>query len=420
MQNLTALILAAGANSRFFPLNYSTHKGAITLCGQPLILRTLQALQEVGIQKAVVVLSEKDTLDQGLQYFLQEQDLQIELEFVLQSEPKGMGDAVLQAKHVIGDHFLVTYPNAFDIAPTVRAMMNVDAPEVLCCSETDEPWLYGIATVEDGKATSIVEKPAPGQEPSNNKVEGLYVLSREFIEILETLPESEYNYEEALDILMKRHAIPVVTVEKSLLTLKYPWHLFETQAYLFASLQSSTHPEAKVSQTAIIDDSHGPVVIEAGAIVGDYTKIVGPCYIGRHTLVGDYSFVRGTCLEERAVIGANSEVVRSIILSGATLHYGYLADSIVGVDARIGAGLITANKRHDRKNIEVSVKDQKVDARRNALGVIIGDGAKVGIRTNTLPGKMIGAEAVIYPNITIYQNIPHQAIVKKKEEIEIV
>lgn len=420
MQKPSALILAAGANSRFFPLNSSTHKGAITLLGQPLILRTLETLQEVGIEKAVIVLSEKDMLDQGLKTFLENQHLGLDLEFVLQPEPKGMGDAVLLAKDKLGERFIVTFPNGFDIGDTVREMLALEASEALCCSKTDEPWLYGIATIEDGKAVSIIEKPEAGREPSNNKVEGLYLLSQDFVEILASLPESEYNYEAALDQLTQQRPIPVVMKNETLLTLKYPWHFFETQAYLFKHSTSSTHPTAQIASTAIIDDSHGPVVIEDGVRVGDFAKIVGPAYLGKDVLVGDYSFVRQSSIESSSQVGANTEVVRSIILENTTLHFGYLADSILGNNVRIGAGIITANKRHDRKNIEVEVKGQKVDARRNALGVIVGDGAKIGIRANTLPGKCIGANAVIYPNLTIYQNVPAAAVVKKREEIQIL
>ncbi len=61
MANLpTVVILAAGENSRFFPLNQTTHKGALSLLGKPLIVRTLENLEENGFEHIVIVVSKKD------------------------------------------------------------------------------------------------------------------------------------------------------------------------------------------------------------------------------------------------------------------------------------------------------------------------------------------------------------------------
>jgi UTP--glucose-1-phosphate uridylyltransferase len=68
---------------------------------------------------------------------------------------------------------------------TVVALLEVDP------SQTH---LYGIATVEPTgdddvvRVTGMVEKPAPGDAPSNLAVIGRYVLRPEIFEILETTP----------------------------------------------------------------------------------------------------------------------------------------------------------------------------------------------------------------------------------------
>lgn len=407
----TAIILAAGANSRFFPLNYSTHKGGISLCGLPIIIRTIQSLQRFGVKKVIVVLSTKDSGVGGLRESLENSAQGLELDFVTQIEPKGMGDAVLLAyQRVKGEDVFVLSPYHFDSHEALTGL-SVHSGCAVCVAPTNEDDQYGMVEVIDGKLKHIIEKPQSATV-DHIKIQSIYRLNAAFVNTLAALPPSEYVFEEALNAFASDQSVRVYRLPAALPSLKFPWHLFDMQSHLFSTLSSFTHSSAQIAKTAIIDDSHGPVVIEEGARVGDFAKIVGPAYIGKNSLVGDFSFVRGSSLEEKAQVGANTEVVRSIMMEDATLHFGYMADSILGTHVRIGAGLITANKRHDRANILVDVKGKKVDAKRNALGIVMGEGAKLGIRTNCMPGKMIGAKAVVYPGISIYENIPHEAVVK--------
>lgn len=406
----TVLILAAGANSRFFPFNYTAHKGMITLLGESLLNRTLNLYVKKGFSRFVIIHSPRES--EAIRTHVTLPD-SVECHYVEQPEPKGMGDAVLCAKELIGrENFIVMFPNGFDTSQAIVHLLAAGAPPLLCASHTKEPWLYGILSVEDGKATAIVEKPQPGSEPSNLKVEGLYFLNQRFMEILHGLPEAEYNFEEALATLMREAPVAVVQLESELFSLKFPWQLFAAQEVLFQTVESSTHPDVFIPKTVVIDDTHGPVVIEAGARIGDFVKIVGPVYLGKNVLIGDYSFVRQSSVEAGATIGANTEVVRSIIMEDATVHFGYLADSIIGREVKIGAGLITANRRHDRENVKMNVKGQKVNTGMNGLGAMIGDRTKIGVRTTTIPGVAIGADCVLYPSLTVYENVGHGEVVK--------
>jgi len=407
--NPTVIILAGGGNSRFFPFNTDTHKGAIELCGQTLIELTVRDLQEHGYSDIVLVVSPKDFAGQGLSLMCKDWNVKT----ILQPEAKGMGDAVLCAKEYIQDRFVVTFPYLVDSGKVLEKMLGeAGTGSALAVAKTDEPWLYGILTIEDEKVSGIVEKPEKGQEKSNLYATGEYLLSNAFLEILSNEQPAEYSFESALDVYFKDHAVMASIVDAPP-SEKYPWHLFDFQQIFFNQLQSSHHPEATIASTAVIDESHGPVVIENGAVIGDFVKILGPAYIGRKAFVGDYSFVRQSSLEEGVSVGANTEVVRSILMVGSELHFGYLADSIVGKNVKIGAGILTANKRHDRRNIQVDVKGQKVDVGRNNLGVMIGNDAKIGVRTTIMPGVVIGADAVVWPGLTLYRNVERSAEVKE-------
>lgn len=416
MSQLTAIIIAGGSNSRFFPLNTYLHKGGFSLLGRPLIHRTLDGLTKLGVERVICVLSAKDSGGQGLgevidQYLAGSVDgkSQPEVIKITQPESKGMGDAILLAKeHLQFEKFLVVSPHYFLVADLGQKLLNAGSSSALLVSETDQPWLYGVVEVTDERAISIVEKPELGRETSKLRLQSLYLLDRAYLEILEQTPDEHYNFELALNKYLQQNQVKVVHLDQAFPSLKFAWHLFDLLAELFQTEKSFTHPQAKVAQTALIDDTQGPVIIAEGAKIGDFAKVVGPCYLGKNSLIGDYSFVRGSCLEEDATVGANTEVVRSIIFENSTIHYGYLADSIVGRNNRIGAGLITANKRLDRDSVKTLIKGEKVDTKRQALGVITGQEVNLGIRVSTMPGVMIGEGNTIEPGAILKKNLEHR------------
>ena len=74
---------------------------------------------------------------------------------------------------------------------------------------------------------------------------------------------------------------------------------------------------------------------------------------------------------------------------------------MLGQRCNLGAGTITANLRHDKANVKVSVKDTRIDTGRRKLGVILGDNVKTGISVSLLPGIKIDADIWINAGLVI-------------------
>ncbi len=418
MYKPTVVILAAGENSRFFPLNTTTHKGALTLCGKPLIVRTLENLDRHYFRHVVVVVSEKDFGGKGLSGFLKHYAFNLKLTFVLQPQAKGMGDALLRAKNYLGKSFAVVFPTSFDAGELLTEMIErAGKGGTLVVGYTQEPWLYGVVTIEGKRVTNVVEKPAKGEEPSNLMVQGIYYLTSDYLEELKPYATQEYGFETALNQFCGGNEVHFIERLTPPPSLKYPWHLFTFQQELFSQMDSYTSAHAHIARNVILDQTDGPIYIENGAKIGHASHIVGPCYLGKDVCVGDFSLIRGSSLEEGARVGAHSEVARSIMFEHASLHNGFLGDSIIGRDTKIGAGFITSNKRIDREGISINTKGEKIDVGLISVGTVIGDRAKIGIRVGVMPGKLIGSDTFIYPGVTIYENIPHKAVVKIKQNI---
>jgi NDP-sugar pyrophosphorylase family protein len=409
----TVLIISGGSSSRMFPLNASRHKGELPLGGLSLIARTITELNQQGFSEFVVVVSPKGNKDLLLEE-ISHQTPNVKVQLIVQEDATGMGEAVLSARsYLTQQQFFVIAPYHFTAAAIINECLELNKPAVICTTHTDSPWNYGVVKIENDRAVGVIEKPTPGTEPSHQKVQACYLLNEQFLDILQNTEKNHYNFEIALDTLMKTSEVGVIELSEALPSLKYAWQLFDFQTLFLTSIkETQISSDAKIAPTAVLDDSKGKIIIESGVTIGHASRIVGPVYIGKNSYVGDFNLIRESTIESDTTIGANTEVVRSIIFEKSSIHFGYLADSIIDRHVKIGAGFITANKRLDRQTISTLIKDEKLNTGKTNLGTIIGEKANIGIKVGTMPGVFIGAESKILPGSTLFASTTNQEVVK--------
>lgn len=390
------VILAAGASSRFFPFN-NEDKSLFFIAGRPIISHTLESIKKSGISKVVVVVA----TDQAEQIVRQFAPSDLELTFTRLSSPDGAGAALLTAKDHLEDSFFVINSEKLIFNEQISDFPK-ETPENFIGAtlriETPSPEKFGIYKLDGDRVIELVEKPARDQAPSNWKLVGVYLLTKKFVDILESTPTETYQLEEAIQKAADESGFYAFQTNEDV-TLKYPWDLFEIKDQILNSASLNISDQAKIADTAII---RGNVTIESGATIGDFAIVEGPAYIGKNALVGTYSQVRaGSVLEEGAQAERYCDVRGSIISKDAHIHSEFVGDSIVGENVRIGGGFITANKRMDRTNIHVKVREDLVGSGRNNIGVFVGADSHIGVGVSTMPGTVIGPRSVVYPGITI-------------------
>ena len=413
---MQTIILAAGTCSRFWPMNKS-HKSNLRLLGKTILKHTIDSVKDSGIKDIIVVKSGKNNivLPEGVSS-------------VIQKKPLGMGDAILCAKDKINDSFFVLNANHINvknaIAKCIDSKEKNSANIVLTGAKTDKPQLYGIFELDGTFAKKIIEKPKTSS-PSDIRVVGVYLLSKEFINTLEKAKKEEYSFETALTEYMKENKVPVVVLENKdeNPSLKYPWHLFGILKMLFDCKEQKTtiSKSAKISKTATIDDSKGAVIIGDNTKVMECAVVRGPVFIGKNCLVGNNAIVRDySNLEDNVKIGANCEIARSIIQDDVHIHSGFVGDSIIDSGTRIGAGIITANKRLDRGEIIAEVKGDKTNTGITGFGCVVGRNSKLGVSVKIMPGVLIGADTIVGSGTVVEKNIPDNTkyYTKFKENIE--
>ena len=387
-----AVILAAGQSRRFWPLNYQP-KSLFKIMGRPLIWYTLDGLKKAGIREVVIVQSIKKDIQKALENYLFPN---LKIKYVVQKKPQGMGDALFCARSWLKDRFFLMHAHHLEAPGYLKPLKSEKAHLVLFAVKTAAPQHYGILKFQGDKIAGIVEQPRPGKEPSDWKVRGFYFLSKEFFDYYQKVRGRLYDFEDALNLLIKYKKVKLVKTKGEELTLKYPWDLFSVLSYLMKNyLESKIARSALISKDAVIK---GPVYIGERVKVFEGAVIKGPCYIGDECMIGSNSIVRDrTNLENGVLIGALSEVTRSIFCQGAHCHSGYFGDSIFGEDCRIGAGTITANVRLDRKEIK--------NTGLTSLGVMVGKDTCIGVNVSLMPGVLIGSRCLVGPAAVVFDRL---------------
>ena len=169
--------------------------------------------------------------------------------------------------------------------------------------------------------------------------------------------------------------------------------------------------------------------IGEGTVIYNDVTIIGPAYIGKNCELMPGAIIRpNTILSDGCSVGHGSEVKHCVLFGGSKISsLAFAGDSVLGVSARIGSGVITANRKFNQS--EVTLKD---DGERKPLGdtffgVILGDSARLGANSVTQPGTHIGPYTWVYPMTNVRGFIeadrhvyhPRELVIEQAERTEL-
>ncbi len=219
-----AVFPVAGLGTRFLPATKAVPKELLPVVDRPLVQYAVEEAVAAGVDTLIFVISPgKESIlehfrrDESLEQLLERDGKDALLErvrailpegvsshAVIQEQPLGLGHAVLCARDLVPpeEHFAVILPDDMVLDPGRGALAQLVAVHEatgggVIGMETIDPALsasYGIAEVRPDangfqQITSLVEKPAPEDAPSNLGVVGRYVLDGRLMETLATQGE---------------------------------------------------------------------------------------------------------------------------------------------------------------------------------------------------------------------------------------
>ncbi len=404
---MQVVILAAGRSSRFYPYNYFPHKSLIKILGKPIVVHTIESIKKSGIKDVILIVSKdseiKKILGNG-------KNLGVSIQYVVQKEPTGGGNGLLLAEKLIdGDFFLLNASRVdfFEYKELMRSQKSKNDKGVLLAKRQENLQKFGVLRVEEDRVIDLVEKPKKEEEPSNLRLIGIYLFSKDFLKTLRQTPDEHYRLEKAISSFSKIHPVKFVETKNEVPSLKYSWDLLGIKNYLLKSIKKSIGKDVKIAKSAEII---GKVIIEDGAEIMEGSRIKGPCFVGKNTVIGNNAILRSNAdIEENCTIGAYMEVKNSLIMSGTKVHSGFIGDCVIGEDCRIGAQFSSANVRLDRSEIKIQTEKEEVDSGLKHLGAMVGRNVRIGIKVSTMPGIIIGGGSIIGPSTVVLNNVPENS-----------
>jgi len=300
----------------------------VPVMNMPFLERTLRRLEEAGIKD--VILPAGYLPDAITSYFGDGSGLGLRVRYVIEETPLGTAGALKNVERFIDGPFFVLNGDVLT-SLDLRAMLDYHRRKggigTLHLVPVEDPSRFG-CVVHDaaGRVESFVEKPPPGEEPTNEINAGTYLLERE---VLERIPAGR-------PVSIERETFPelIAAGDRALYaytTDDYWIDLGKPEAYLDAH----RHIFDGVMPLGLTPEIDGPgrETIPASAVRPPVFVGAG-CRVAPDAVVGPYAVLGDGCTVE-----AGAVVADSLLWDGVTVERGARVDwAIVASRARIGAG----------------------------------------------------------------------------------
>jgi bifunctional UDP-N-acetylglucosamine pyrophosphorylase/glucosamine-1-phosphate N-acetyltransferase len=418
-----AIVLAAGKGTR---MKSNVPKVLHDLCGRPMLWYVLDALRTTGISEIVVVANDE----------LKPQLAAFGVTVVVQTPQRGTGHAVqvaLAALEPRDETVVVAYGDMplvdHTIFEDVQAAVDADAGTALGLVTARMPLPSNFGRVVRNGATieRIVEyRDATAAECAIDEMNaGIYAFDERALRAVigrldDQNAQGELYLTDTIGLLVadSHRIVPVLTVDYRLvLGVNDRVELAAARATMNDRLcnehmrsgvtivdPATTYlePELEIGADSIIAPNTS---IGGGSILGERTRI-GPnvrlynarlgddvCVtesvvldtaVGAHTSIGPFAHLRGgNEVGAQVKIGNFVELKNTRMSTGVKAsHLSYLGDAIIGENANIGAGTITANYDGTRKNTTSIGAGVHIGSNNSLVApVTIGDGAETGAGT---------------------------------------
>lgn len=431
------------------------------LCGRAMAAHVLHALAEGGIRRAVVVIPPDERGDEIRAELSADAPDGVDLEYAVQSVPRGTADAVLAARGLIGngDTLVINGDLALISSAQLEPLLAGAAESAMVLTAlVDEPARMGrIVRDRHGGLSAIVEwRDADSAQRRIREVNvGVYRFNTTFLwSALDELSArcedgSERYVTEAVEIAAQAGTAQAIDapLAEGRLNVEDLLDAAEAEAIMRRRISRRLLKEGVriTDPAAVWIDARArietPALIEPGSHIRGTTRIgagsrIGPnaviedTTVGEHCVlesctvrdsvladgveVGPYSTIRPGCdLGEQVHIGTHAELKQARLGAGVQVgHFSYLGDAEVGARANIGAGAITCNFDGREKHTTRIGEDAFIGSDTMLVApVSIGARARTGagsVVTKDVPAdaNAVGSPARVTPTMRAKSRLP--------------
>ena len=308
-REFSAIVPVAGNGVRLRPHTHTYPKVLLTVGDKPIIGHILDELSRAGVKKIYMIIG---YMGDKVKAYVSEKYHRLDVTYIVQDEPKGLGHAIWTASDYVKGPALVILGDTI-ISADLRKFMNA-REDAIAVREVEDPRRFGVVEIKGGRITGMVEKPA--HPVSKMAIVGLYAFqdSKLLFQSLDRLIKSgnttkgEIQLTDAMRLMMKGgHKFVPVDID-GWYDCGKPETLLETNRYILKKKKPAYHaPGCTVVE---------PVYISPSAKVTN--SIIGPYASIGDGVTMDSSIVSDSIINENAVI-ENMNLNRSLIGPSATV-----------------------------------------------------------------------------------------------------
>ena len=376
---IQAVIMAAGKSTRTWPLTLTKPKPLLKVMNKEIIKHNLDALQGLVSEVIIIVGFKKEMIIEEIGHKYGK----LKIRYAEQKRQLGTGHALKYVEKLIKGKFIVMGGDDIFSKKDIKACLR-HKYAVLGC-KVEDPGRFGVFVVKGKEVKKVVEKPKKFVSGIANT--GLYVFDKSVFKFkLRKSQRGEYEIVDYINALIKKERVVCEKVKWRWLSVGNPWDLIEANSVLVSEIKNDI--KGRIEKNVIVK---GKLIVGKGTEILSGTYIKGNVIIGENCLIGPNCYLRGnTSIGDGCHIGQAVEIKNSVIMDNAKVpHLSYIGDSVIGENSNLGAGTITANLKHDNKNVRSVVKGKIVDTGRRKFGTIIADDVHTGIKTTIYPGRKI-------------------------------
>ncbi len=386
---MKAVILAAGEGTRLAPLTNVRPKPMLPVANRPVLEHVIEAVADAGIDEVVLVVGYKR---ERIQNHIGDGDAWgVDVTYAVQDTQLGTGDAILTAESYIGGDFVVLNGDRIVDASFVERVIaerERTGDVAMGVTRVDEPELYGVVEVEDGRVVEVTEKPPVHAVSSEFVNGGVYAFGPDvFAAIRRTEPDGELAITTTLGEMLDSHAIRAVQNPGPWLDVTRPWDLLTVNGRVIDRDGGRRAESARVDDAASVADA---TVLGEGASIQPGAVVL-----------------RGTAMGENVTVGPNAVVENSILLPDAVVGPGVvLRDCVVGANAVVGPNATVEGGPADVVLGDVIHRDVR-------LGGVVGDNSVLGGGVSVAPGTILGNGADVGRGAAIDGRIEPETVVRR-------
>ncbi|MCL4862191.1 MAG: NTP transferase domain-containing protein [Caldilineaceae bacterium] len=443
----TAVVLAAGAGSRFWPYNVVRQKAAFPIANRPLVRRLVDDLAAAGLTRIIVVVGAGEASVRAAL-----RGCPGEIMLVRQPTPAGSADAVMRAAHLIEGGFLVAAGDVATDPQNLRALLDhaVEAQPLAAAlvqplgEEPPHDWLT--AHLDGGRLRGVEGHGRGGR----HRLCGLYAFDAAALPFLRDnpgvmravpvggMPPAESEIAQSLQIMIDEgETVTAVTAPGYHVDVDKPWQILQANAAVIDAMRGMVDGNVIPASCRIHDGAeiHGRLVLGEDCVIGNRVVVKGDLWLSAGA-----SVTNGAILEGPTVVGAGTIVQNYCQIGGhSTLgargHYGHGAEfsgvaldtvycyhyceiwGVVGEAVDFGAATVCGNLRFDDGETTWRIKGRPERPKAAANAAYFGDFSRTGVNAIIMPGRRTGVYSVVGAGVVLYDDLPDRQMVTLKQEL---